>query len=187
MNSLLPGIIGGLIGFSGAWLLSVVARWREDERSRTEAKTLLKILLTEIEHRQGILRNRYAEVDLSDDTFVGDAVKQINRNQSGVTFNYAEELKPYRAAFDTLKDRLGVVGADLAVQIWQHYTTMDEKLLGHDNAMDSFGGDSHKADQIRQSLRSDSEDLIQALTKELSRKSSRSFLRWLTLWIAGKS
>ncbi len=187
MERLLPGIIGGVIGFCGAWLLSVVARWREDEKSRAETRTLLKILLTEVEHRYGILMNRYADVDLSGDTQMGDIVKRINRGKSGVTFNYAEELKPYHAAFDSLKDRLGIVGADVAVQVWRHYTIMEENLLAHDNEMDGLSGDRDKAGQIRDTIRANTKHLIEALTAELNHKSSRAFLRWLPLWIAGKS
>lgn len=185
--SLIPGMVGAIIGFCGALLLSVVARWREDEKSRSETRTMLTILISEIEHRYGILMNRYANVDLSHDSEVGDLVKRLNRHSSGVTFNFAEEMKPYDAAFGAMKDRLGAIGPEVAVSVWRHYTTMNERLLAHDNELDAMGGDQEMADAIRASLRAETKALITSLRDQLAQKSSRAFFGWLPLWILGKS
>ena len=117
----------------------------------------------------------------------GDIVKSINKGTSGVTFNYVTELKPYRGAFDALNEKLGSVGADLAVSLWRHYTTMDEKLLAHDNEMDDFGGNADNADKIRSAVRSETQRLIEKLKTELDRKSKRAFVTWFVLWIVGRS
>ena len=54
----------------------MIARWREDEKARSEIRVVLNIFLAELEHRLGILNNKYADVDMSSDTFIGDAVKK---------------------------------------------------------------------------------------------------------------
>lgn len=187
IERLLPGMVGAIIGFCGALLLSVVARWREDERSRSETRTILTILISEIEHRYGILMNKYANVDLSHDSEVGDLVKQLNRHSSGVTFNFAEEMKPYDAAFEAMKDRLGAIGPEAAVSVWRHYTTMNERLLAHNNELDAMGGNRETADEIRSSMRAETKALIATLRDQLGKKSGRAFFRWLPLWILGKS
>ena len=165
----------------------MIARWREDEKARSEIRVVLNIFLAELEHRLGILNNKYADVDMSSDTFIGDAVKKMNKDKSGITFNYGAELKPYRGAFDALKEKVGSVGADVSVALWRHYTTMEERLLAHENELDGFGGDQDKASEIRSAIRSETQQLIEKLTVELNRKSKRSFLTWVALWAVGRS
>lgn len=140
-----------------------------------------------MKHREGILLNKYADVDLSNNPNMGDIVKQVNGPKSGSAFNYAAELRPYCTAFEALKSRLYSLNPEISVQLWRHYATIEERLLAHENNLDPMSGDSDKAIEIRDGLREDTKKLIQDLQQEIKRKDSRAFLKWLPLWICGKA
>jgi hypothetical protein len=182
----IQGAIGGLIGFSGAILLSIVSRLREDERSRKETGVWLLILKGEIEKRRDILNNKFADFDSE---YWGDAVKEINSaiGYGGVTFNYKQELAHYENVFSSIKAKPTIIPNEILVHVWHHYTEMEEQMIAHSNHMESSNKSLESAREIRAQLRDEVTKLLELIAKLQKSHQPRNFVKWIFLWTFGKA
>ena len=184
---LFAGVVGGLIGVTGAFAINTVQRWRDDERSRKELRTLLDLIIHEIVERQRILNNRYADWNSDTSEEYGDIVKNMNFRGGGRTFNYSEELRPHTVVFESFRNQFVLMDSKIGLEILRHYTLIEEKLLAHTRMLGPINPRRDEAQKLLQEIRQELVDLIAVLRTAKTRKWSRSFHEWLPLWLVGAS
>ncbi len=186
-DKIIPGIIGALIGVAGAFAITTITRWRENEKYRSETKAYLNLFFFEVQQRHRILCNGHTSFDTSNDPETGDAVKAMNLDRNGVTFDFANELIPFKSIFEKYSDRLLSLRGDLSTEIARHYMTTDEILDAQLSLRRPPLTNPSRASAILSELRDATAKLSETLGNERSRYNSRNFLCWLILWIFGKS
>ena len=180
------GVIGAFIGFAGAFAITTITRWRENEKSRSETKAYLNLLLFEVQQRLRILRNGHSSFDFSNDPETGDAAKAMNLDNNGVTFDFAKELVPFKLIFEKYSGRLLSLRGDLSSEIAAHYMKTGEMLDAHLSFRRPPLNDPARAREVLSNLRGATAKLVETLGNERARYNSRNFLCWLLLWIVGK-
>lgn len=177
-------LIGAFLGFLSALAFSTVVRWRDVERSRSEIRSLIELLNVELQRRWDILNDRYADFDVG---VLGYELKKMNFGKSGITFNYANELIPYRKIFDEFSDKLLSLSPDVSKPLYEHYQFMDENLQAHLDYLNSSRKDDAKAEAVLVSLRMQAAQLLELTSVEKQKFESRGFFVWFPLWVRGKS
>lgn len=182
--SFLSAFGGAIIGLIGAFSLTVIAKWRENERVRQDLRSYISLLKLEICIRLERLSNKTTDRDLAE---YGDAFKQINFESSGITFDYSNELARYRLIFDVYANKILELRPEVATSIYQHYVTIEERLMAFMERLPNPSNYSTGPFDILGSVRDDTNMLIKELDLERDFFARRNFGKWFLLWIIGKS